>query len=186
VIIYQITHRASGRRYVGRTKQTLRARWQKHVWKALHTESEIHLWTAIRRDGPAAFDTCVLQECATVEEMIRAEYEHIERLKREGVLLFNETCGGNGSLGFKHSVRGRQRIQASALARYASGAAHPRATPCVIDGVRYVSRAEAARALNVDRHVAERWARTGIGRRLPVRADRSHGWVPSHEVRRIA
>jgi group I intron endonuclease len=78
--VYCHIHRASGRRYVGVTKKTWRARWNQHVYTAskLAKKGWSHFANAIRKYGKDAFDHEVLEVCDSLEEANAAEVRWIK------------------------------------------------------------------------------------------------------------
>src|ERR1700686_4542657 len=61
VAIYRITHKSSGRAYIGQTLYP-NERWCGHVYYALSQPSKTYLANAIRRYGPDAFIYEVLSQ----------------------------------------------------------------------------------------------------------------------------
>ncbi len=64
MLIYKITNRANGKVYIGQTSLPLEKRWATHVSKAKRRSElgHLHLYGAIRKYGPEAFDRKVLCE----------------------------------------------------------------------------------------------------------------------------
>jgi hypothetical protein len=78
--IYCHTHVATGRRYVGLTKLTVRKRWNQHVYFATKKTGKgcRRFWNAIRKYGKDAFSHEVLERCSTLEVANLAEQCWIE------------------------------------------------------------------------------------------------------------
>jgi len=106
--IYSITHKQSGRSYVGCTSMSLKARWNCHQ-SASRAGSQCLLHQAIRQFGKSAF---------TIKELDKTDDEdfafnvlepcHISA-QNSFIYGFNRTRGGRGGLsGFKHSAASRK------------------------------------------------------------------------------
>lgn len=108
-------HRSpSGRGYVGISSSGWRARWRSHVFDARHG-SHTPLHRAIRKYGPGAFSTVVLQRCTTRGEAEAAEIAWIDALRTKAPRGYNATDGGEGVSGLIDSVR--ERIRSAAVGR---------------------------------------------------------------------
>jgi hypothetical protein len=119
--IYVVTHRASGRQYVGQTLLSVTQRWEEHVRGAATASPEgKHFCCAIRKYGRRAFDVTEVAHTKSFHDANALEREWIKNLDTMHPRGFNLTRGGSGlNLG----------------------------RPLQIGGVRYPSIAEAARAL---------------------------------------
>lgn len=111
--IYRITHRASGKCYVGQSINT-QSRWKNHV-RAKDKNTPIS--NAIRKYGPAAFDWEVVVICRP-EELDDLESYFIssfgfDSLSPNGYNL----CYGGQRVDFTEEVRERHRIAMRKLAR---------------------------------------------------------------------
>lgn len=170
MIIYKITNLVNGKIYIGRTVESLRKRWKRHIWRA-YNESHPHIpiSSAIVKYGKDSFDAEVVQECGNLETLLGAEKAHIVACLESGVVLYNLTSGGDGSLGLKHTTEAKRKIHNVAIKRKLKGTNWHLAKPCVIDGVWYPSQTEAARQLDTNRDVVHRWVKNNTSR---VRAKR--------------
>jgi hypothetical protein len=72
-IVYEVTRRETGDRYVGITGQTLSTRWAQHKNAAASERSTCHFHAAIRKYGPDAFDAAVVATLPTWHEAAIAE-----------------------------------------------------------------------------------------------------------------
>lgn len=105
-IVYRITHRESGKQYIGQTKHALKIRWRKHLYDVKYG-SRTYLHSAIRKHGPDAFDIEVLDRCETAAEAKTREIELIAELRTFAKRGYNLTIGGDGVVG--HSPSADQR-----------------------------------------------------------------------------
>jgi group I intron endonuclease len=129
VFLYEIMHRASGKRYVGITESLLRHRWAAHRCAARRGLGCPVLGAALRKHGPEAFIWRALEEFSTRAAACMAEVALI----RETKPAYNLTPGGDGSTGFKHSAASKAKIGAASKGnKYAVGAwgAERRARHC--------------------------------------------------------
>ncbi len=111
-LIYVVTHKASGRQYVGQTKErTVRDRWNKHIEEVTKTsrKSRRPLIEAIRKYGPSAFTFRKVDDAASLAELNEKERHWINKL---GTLVprgFNRSRGGQGlETGKAVTVRGKR------------------------------------------------------------------------------
>ena len=78
--IYAHVHRASGRRYIGQSKNGWKSRWEDHVKLALAGNTGCrHFYAAIRLYGPDSFDHEVLEICDSVESANDSEKSWIAK-----------------------------------------------------------------------------------------------------------
>jgi len=118
--IYLIRHRASGRQYVGQTLLPVRKRWEEHIRSSEAADPQgPHLRCAIRKHGRKAFSVEEIDQTLSFHDANSKERHWIKKLKTLYPAGFNMTRGGGGiNLG----------------------------RPIVVEGVRYPSIADAARA----------------------------------------
>lgn len=108
---YAITHRESGREYIGITGRDVLERWALHINSCRRVKTRIA--AAIAKYGSRAFDYQVVATLPTRDEAEIAERILIAIRKPE----FNMTPGGDGlPIGYKHPPRSpeaRARISAA-------------------------------------------------------------------------
>lgn len=98
MIVYAITNRVSGRRYIGITATSLRRRWDSHT-KAMRDGVKTALYDAMRSYGPDAFE---IEQIASLRpDLGRPELCVLERdmIVQEGTRVpygYNLTAGGDG------------------------------------------------------------------------------------------
>lgn len=102
--LYEVVHRASGRAYVG-VAQDVTKRWRAHRNLSARG-SQTHFHRALRKYGREAFDWSVVAWCSSFDEALDAEREEIAARGRG----FNQTDGGEGTLGFRHPPEVRAAI----------------------------------------------------------------------------
>lgn len=95
-IIYQITHKGSGKKYVGLTVQTLERRWKGHINTAMagDAKGEDSLHAALRESGSDAFEIRQIDEGTTKMDLERKEKDWIEKLGTMVPDGFNISSGG--------------------------------------------------------------------------------------------
>ena len=102
MIVYVITNKINGKRYVGQTAKTLEERWAEHK-SAARRGARVLFYNALRKHGPDAFWLGELGTRNTRAELSELECLWIARL---GTLIpagYNMTAGGEGALGYKHT-----------------------------------------------------------------------------------
>ena len=62
-LIYLVTNRLDGKRYVGLTRFTLEKRWAEHCYCALRRQTRSWLHRAIAKHGAEAFDIVQIASC---------------------------------------------------------------------------------------------------------------------------
>ncbi len=101
-IIYLITHKESGKQYVGLTIQMLERRWRYHIEQALggHIKGAESLHAALRKYGRDAFDICPIDEGTTKKGLEQKERDWIKKLSTLTPHGYNISpggeCGGSG------------------------------------------------------------------------------------------
>lgn len=96
-IVYLVTNRANGKRYIGVTKNGLRVRKNQHKHSALRgkrTECR-YFHAAIRKHGIEVFDWQILAVCQTFQAALTEEVRLIAEIRPE----YNLTTGGQGVAG---------------------------------------------------------------------------------------
>jgi len=96
-VIYLITNLLNGKKYVGKTTQTLKRRINQHK------HGNIHIDKTIRKYGWENFKVEVLEECYTVEQLNEREIFWISALSCKHPNGYNHTDGGEGTAGLKHT-----------------------------------------------------------------------------------
>ncbi len=103
--VYSITHRATGREYIGITSLPVRRRWRCHL-SAANCGKPQPIARALAKHGAAAFDFRVEAEVATLKQAREAEVVAIAQRRP----AFNLTAGGEGTRGWKPTAETRRRI----------------------------------------------------------------------------
>lgn len=104
MLLYQIVHIESGRKYVGQTTRPPIKRWREHLYplrKGRHCNR--YLQAAWNRYGENSFKFEIIKEFNTLEELNQGEIELI----KNGTDLYNLSEGGNA---FKHLEKTKKAI----------------------------------------------------------------------------
>lgn len=111
-VVYIVTHLASGRVYVGQTKQSVRARWAQHC-------SQPHcarLHRAIKKYGPDAFSVGVVAQADAQDSLDAAEVFFIEQMRAtdrdKGFNLMTAARGG------RHTAESRNKMSQALTAAW--------------------------------------------------------------------
>lgn len=101
----------SGKSYVGIASQGMRSRWRSHTFEARHA-GRLPLHAAIRKYGPEAFTSTVLEVCGSRGEAELAERRWILALGTKIPGGYNATDGGEGVSGLSAQTREAMRLKA--------------------------------------------------------------------------
>lgn len=104
-IIYQITNKVNGKKYVGLTNSSLKKRWYQHRYDATHSTSNIHFHRAIRKYDITDWNLDALCCCLT---KVDAEYLERHFIKECDTYAsgYNMTEGGNAFGGLRGKFNG--------------------------------------------------------------------------------
>ena len=109
--IYTITHRDTGRVYVGQTRGVVKRRWQMHC--APSNKNKRGIGGAIAKHGKDAFDFCVLDLAEGHAQLDHKERFWIDRLNTLTPNGFNLETGGNSQKIVTEESRQRRRASFS-------------------------------------------------------------------------
>jgi group I intron endonuclease len=104
MIVYLITNKINGKRYVGQTVQPADRRFKRHISDAISKKHNYPLHEAVRKYGKGNFEIRVLSRCDSLEEMNHRESYYIKLFKSLAHNGYNVSLGGqNGPMiGRKH------------------------------------------------------------------------------------
>ncbi len=143
--IYMVTHRESGRFYVGQTRYTVQHRWNVHK-SAAKRRPNTYFYKAIAAHGPSAFD---VQEMATADNQ-----EQLNTLETVWIIATGATIRGrgyNGNYGGASYVRNAEsiaRMRASLTGRKLT-LEHRAAMSATLRGRKQSAAHRAARSLSL-------------------------------------
>ena len=103
MLVYCITNKLNGKKYVGQTRVSLESRWKRHCWNCTHTNN-MAIALAIKKYGKENFAIEKLCDCSTLEELCAKEREHIAALSTLVPNGYNLTKGG------EHTVHAQETI----------------------------------------------------------------------------
>jgi group I intron endonuclease len=114
--VYLVAHRASGRVYVGMTRQQVSLRWRQHVHDSRERRVNSHFGSAIAAHGEDAFDVFVLESAVHSDALADRERHFIKVFRsNERGRGFNLTSGGD--VGWALGEDARAKIAASSAGR---------------------------------------------------------------------
>jgi hypothetical protein len=90
--IYMITHKASGKMYIGKTRHTVCERLLRHT----RQDTSPYIHRALRKHGREAFSVRVIDTALTNAELSRKEIGYIEFYRCRYPNGYNLTAGGDG------------------------------------------------------------------------------------------
>jgi len=122
--LYKLTHKRSGKGYVGTSVNAISKRVSRHLYSAKRGDKNMAICHAIRKYGLDAFKVEAIGESDNYEELLRMETEAI---KSHGTLIplgYNITTGGRGARRVC-SAETRAKIAARALESYRNNTRQP-------------------------------------------------------------
>jgi group I intron endonuclease len=114
MVVYLVTNRIDGKKYVGKTQKTVQARWADHCGNARNPKKQEYLYRAIRKHGAENFSVEILAQVSTLEELNSSECRFIAELGTLAPDGYNMTHGGEGVVPTEEV---REKIRAKALGR---------------------------------------------------------------------
>jgi len=124
--VYRHINKINGKSYIGWCQTTIEERWSDHCADARGKRSRTYFHNALRHWGTSndVWEHVVLERMSTLDGAKRAEQLWIAQLKTFAYDLdgwgYNETRGGDGTVGFRHSDATRRF-----LSEINTGANHP-------------------------------------------------------------
>jgi group I intron endonuclease len=110
-LIVYLVESPNGKRYVGITSKSLRTRWIQHLSEA-KTGSKMLIHKAIRKYEPKAFKVSELACGLSWDYLCELEQLFIRELGTFGRNGYNQTIGGEGTLGWRPSEEVRAKMSA--------------------------------------------------------------------------
>ena len=161
VIVYRVTHIASGRSYIGITTRTRAKRWAGHIADASGASGRQNaLQHAIKKYGAAAFSVETLYEAIDIREAAMVERGLIAAYGTMRPRGFNLTSGGEMRAGYRMSPEAVERNRQARLGKTltqahrdaigAGVAAHRKTNPVSEDTRRKIGAAHQGRPLSAD------------------------------------
>ena len=108
MIVYLVTNKINGKQYVGQTVDSLGQRWREHLSES-KSGTTYRFHRALRKYGEHAFSLQALHQCETKEEMDFVEIFYISLLDTKSPSGYNLTCGGDGTLGYRHTEEAKRK-----------------------------------------------------------------------------
>jgi group I intron endonuclease len=111
--VYKITNNVNGKFYVGKTVKTVQNRFCNHCYDAIKRNSTTYLHRAIRKYGKENFIVEKIELCNN-ENLNEREIFWISTLKPH----YNQTIGGEGICGYKHSKEYCKKMSERMIGKY--------------------------------------------------------------------
>ena len=106
--IYKITNKKNGLIYIGCTINSLEKRFGEHLSRCYNSEYKSKLYNSMKKYGQDNFTIELIEEC-DLSVIYETEKKYIESYDSYSNGL-NSTIGGEGCMGYTHSVEIRQKI----------------------------------------------------------------------------
>lgn len=117
MIVYLITNKLNGKKYVGKTTRSLEIRWNEHIRLSRRKKSSSLISRSIRKYGIENFEIEMIEKCNSEFSMNEAEKNWIARLGAFGNEGYNLTLGGEGTAGKITSQKTRKLLSDIAKSR---------------------------------------------------------------------
>ena len=105
ILIYLITNKINGKRYIGQTSKTLGVRFKKHVYDSFQGNRRQALHRAIKKYGVESFEIKLIAVCNSFEESNHRESLCIRLYKTMSPNGYNLMHGGSNSLKSEESKK---------------------------------------------------------------------------------
>jgi group I intron endonuclease len=115
MVVYLITNKINGKKYVGQTVKPLHNRWIQHGKSS--NRRNTYFTNAIQKYGRESFKIETLRICHSKPEMDRIEKFYIAKLGTLRPGGYNLTTGGEGTPGHTVSKAGRLRMRKAQLGK---------------------------------------------------------------------
>lgn len=122
MLVYQITNKIDGKRYIGQTTKSLEDRWKDHI-AVRKNPSCRYLYSAIQKHGAENFEVKTLIIVGTKWEMDLYETGLIKAYNTKAPNGYNLTDGGDGAQGFVFTDEQRKKISDGLMGRKMSNIA---------------------------------------------------------------
>lgn len=110
MIIYKITNTKNNKKYIGQTTQNLDARKNEHL-KRSKTEYNHPLYNDMRSLGYDNFLFEVVDSAKNKKELDEKETYYIKKYNTKFPNGYNLTEGGNGTVGYNHTVENKKKMK---------------------------------------------------------------------------
>lgn len=124
MIIYLITNKVNGKRYIGKTSRDLELRWKEHQRAAAKEDPDFYIARSIRYHGVDNFTVKMVQRCESEEALVEAEKAWIRDLGTHGPAGYNLTDGGEGLSGWVATEEARRNMSEAAKNRAPASEEH--------------------------------------------------------------
>lgn len=110
MIVYCATNKLNDFKYVGITTKKLEIRQKQHFYQAFNEKKKNYFYRALRKYGWENFEWSIIYKASTIEELLEKESFFIKEFSSFKNKGYNETIGGRGCFGWKHSEETKQKI----------------------------------------------------------------------------
>ena len=109
--IYKITNKENGLIYIGCTINSLKKRFNEHLYRCFKTDYKSKLYNSMKKYGQENFTIELIEEC-DLNVIYETEKKYIKQYDSYNNGL-NSTIGGEGCLGYTHSPEKKVKISES-------------------------------------------------------------------------
>lgn len=113
--IYCFKNLVNGKVYIGQSVNIQR-RYKQHLSNINNLKHQEAIYLALRKYGVENFSFEILKEC-DINNLSKFEQYYISKYDAYGCNGYNETVGGEGSIGYKHTKESKEKMSASRKGR---------------------------------------------------------------------
>ena len=114
--LYKISNSVSESIYIGITKNKINDRWSSHK-NAAKRGVKTPLYDSMRAKGFECFQIEIVQEFSKYEDLLKAEYNLIKKLKDQSFKLYNLLDGGISHFNIKDKEAWKQKLKKARAGR---------------------------------------------------------------------
>jgi group I intron endonuclease len=98
MILYRITNKINGKRYIGQTIQLMSIRWSQHIHSSIKNKNNTLISRTIKKYGKENFEVKVIARCNSIEEMNHREQYYIKLFNTLAPNGYNLDSGGKNKI----------------------------------------------------------------------------------------
>lgn len=184
--VYMIENLKNNKCYVGITKGEIKNRWNSHKKSAKGNNSSQTIHKAIRKYGVESFSINEIDQATSIDELYKREKFWIKKLdtKNKG---YNETDGGEGTLGLVLSEERKNTLRVKANKRWSDPEEKKKHSELMTKWHKYHPISEETREKLKNRDIRVGWQHTEETKKLMKQNSigKNKGHIKSEETKQL-